>query len=175
MTKRKPGLRMATGKLWYASPWWENQPAEPMHPERENDDEHPLTLAYVRGQFNERDETKAHVGKYRYQSGMTYRTLFEILHRSGRDSTQTLGISGGKGESFTNNQQQAGRDLADICAEMGRNDAGIIRMFCGEGHRMSAAVLAFVPYPSNSVRHRLCEALDALGAAIDKKHIRRAA
>ena len=170
MGKRNPRFTSKGKGLWYAAPWWQNTPHEPMVPERINDDESQLGKAFVRGQLG-KDRREVD----RYHAGTTYRNLFEILHRSGRDSLMALGVSGGSGMSFTNTQQQAGRDLAKVKEKLSSNDAGIIEMYCGKNHNMTTAVLAFVPYPSNSVLNRLCEALDALDAALDEQRIKRAA
>lgn len=170
MGKRKNRPKGKSSQLWYAPPWWQNMPHEPIAPERINDDESQLGKAFVRGQLG-----KDQRAFDRYRAGTTYRELFEMLHRSGRDSLMALGVSGGGGISFTEVQERAGRELAKIKQCLSPNDAGIIEMYCGQNHNMTTAVLAFVPYPSNSVLHRLCEALDALDAALDKQHIRRAA
>lgn len=170
MGKRKPRFATKGKGLWYAPPWWQNMPHDPIAPERINDDESQLGKAFVRGQLG-----KDQRALDRYHAGSTYRKLYEMLHRSGRDSLMALGVSGGGGMSFTEHQQRAGGELAKIKREMSANDSGIIEMYCGQNHNMTTAVLAFVPYPSNSVLNRLCEALDALDAALDKQHIRRAA
>jgi hypothetical protein len=163
--KRKPNIRMATGKLWHADRWWESQPSEPMMPEMVNDDEHPLTLAWRREK----------ISQDQYLAGLTFRVQFEKLHRTGRDSTQTLGISGGSGDSFTDQQQRAGREIGKMREVMSAKDFMIVEFFCGYGHNMTAAVLKIGHYPKDGIKYRLQEALDSLVTALDKQHIRRAA
>src|SRR5215813_9892392 len=58
----------------------------------QNNAEHPLLLAYAKGQLIRGNERYS--SQQRFEAGDEYRRLFELMHRSGRDSTDIDLVSG---------------------------------------------------------------------------------
>jgi hypothetical protein len=130
-----------------------------------NDAEHPLTLAYVKGQLIRGNEV--HTAKQRYDAGEDYRQLFEAMHRSGRDSTDINLVSGGSGASISQMMIDAVRKIASIESRLKAQDRDIVRHVCGEGWWPSEAVRAACGnHYDKAVIPRFCEALDNLVEAI---------
>jgi len=130
-----------------------------------NDAEHPLTLAYVKGQLIRGNEI--YTAKQRYDAGEDYRQLFESMHRSGRDSTDLDLVSGGSGLSISQFMVDAVRKIACIESRLKAQDRAIIRHVCGEGWWPSEAVRTACGYHyDKAVIPRFCEALDNLVDAI---------
>src|SRR5260221_147708 len=93
-----------------------------------NDAEHPLTLAYVKGQLIRGNEI--YTAKQRYDAGEDYRQLFESMHRSGRDSTDLNLVSSGSGLSISQFMVDAVRKIACIESRLKAQDRAIIRHVC---------------------------------------------
>ena len=130
-----------------------------------NDAEHPLTLAYVKGQLIRGNEI--YTAKQRYDAGEDYRQLFETMHRSARDSTDMNLVSGGSGVSISQFMVDAVRKIASIEGNLKSQDRAIIRHVCGEGWWPSEAVRhACGNHYDKAVIPRFCEALDNLVDAI---------
>jgi hypothetical protein len=77
-----------------------------------NDAEHPLSLAYAKGQLIRGNEN--HTSQQRFEAGDEYRLLFETMHRSGRDSTDINLVSGGAGFSLTQAMADATKRIIAI-------------------------------------------------------------
>jgi len=104
----------------------------------QNDAEHPLLLAYAKGQLIRGDERYS--SRQRFDAGDEYRRLFELMHRSGRDSTDIDMVSSSTALSITQEMMDAIKRLAAIEAGLKRQDRAIIRHVCGEGWWPSEAV-----------------------------------
>lgn len=128
---------------------------------------HPLTMAFHRGQISE-----AHNA-----AGKSYIELWSRAMPHGLDSTQALDRSGGSGgvEGVTVAQINAYKKLTDVEGFMSRVNRKIIRYFCGEGRSMKEAVERCTGVHPNGIKYRLQEALEDLEDALDKARIRRAA
>ena len=126
-----------------------------------NSGEHPLTLAFERGKINAEQ----------FAAGEEMRNIVERLARSGRDSTDFLGVSGGgMSTPWTDLQSSSVRKIQEFERRLSRADYVICRKFCGEGYEMVEAVRAArIRFDKNRVVARVCEALDAL-AGKPKKH-----
>jgi hypothetical protein len=126
-----------------------------------NSGEHPLTLAYERGQI-----TANH-----FAAGENLRVLVETLYRSSKDSTDIERISGGGSSTpWSQRQADAVRQLAQIEKRLRKADWIICRKFCGEGYKMLEAVRAAnISFNKFRVVSRVCVALDYL-AGNRKKH-----
>src|SRR5215831_1238666 len=85
-----------------------------------NDAEHPLTLAYVKGQLIRGNEI--HTAKQRYDAGEEYREMFEAMHRSGRDSTDLNIVCGGSGLSISQILVDAVKKIASVEAQLKAQD-----------------------------------------------------
>jgi len=132
----------------------------------QNDAEHPLSLAYAKGQLIRGNERYSSL--QRFEAGDQYRRLFEMMHRSGRDSTDINLVSGGAGEPITEHMVDATRRIIAIDRHLKMQDRAIIRHVCGEGWWPSVAVRdACGEHYDKAVVPRLCEALDNLIEAID--------
>lgn len=133
-------------------------------------DEHPLTLAYHRGQLTshyppETPEVFQITADERLAAGEAYRTHYETLHRSGRDSTD-MNVGGGCTTPWTQSQADAGKEIKKIESRMHPRDAIVVRKFCGEGFSMVDALRAArIDFHPNGVTYRIREALDDLVAA----------
>jgi hypothetical protein len=130
-----------------------------------NDAEHPLTLAYVKGQLIRGNEI--YTAKQRYDAGEEYRQLHEAMHRSGRDSTDINLVSGGSGLSISQIMVDSAKKIACIESHLKAQDRAIVRHVCGEGWWPSEAVRAACGnHYDKAVVPRFCEALDNLVDAI---------
>jgi len=130
-----------------------------------NDAEHPLTLAYIKGQLIRGNEV--YTAKQRYDAGEDYRQLYEAMHRSGRDSTDINLVSGGSGQAISQITVDAVRKVAFIESHLKAQDRAIIRHVCGEGWWPSEAVRAACGnHYDKAVVPRFCEALDNLVGAL---------
>lgn len=125
--------------------------------------EHPLTLAFERGKLlgpgDDVDKATA-----RFESGDRFRTAFERMGRSGRDSTELVGVAGGRsGAPWSQSQRDAMRFLQRCREDMAPNNFAIVWKFCGEGWAMPDACRAakVVVHP-DGVAYRVREALDDL-------------
>jgi hypothetical protein len=134
--------------------------------------EHPLTLAYARGQLESKypdDVPKQEriTADERYDAGEEYRKAFEQMNRSGKDSTDMTGSGGaGSGTPWTQVQARAALTIGKIESRMHHRDALVIRKFCGEGCSMVDALRAArIDVHPSSVSYRVREALDDLVAA----------
>lgn len=137
-----------------------------------NDAEHPLTLAYAKGQLIRGNEI--YTAKQRYDAGEEYRQIFEAMHRSGRDSTDLNIVCGGSGLSVSQMLVDAVKNIASIEAHLKAQDRAIIRHVCGEGWWPSEAVRAACGnHYDKAVVPRLCEALDNLVDAIGRARTAR--
>ena len=126
-----------------------------------NDAEHPLTLAYAKGQLIRGNEI--YTAKQRFEAGEEYRQTFEAMHRSGRDSTDLNIVCGGSGLSISQILLDAVKKIASIEAHLKTQDRAIIRHVCGEGWWPSEAVRAACGnHYDKAVVPRFCEALDSL-------------
>jgi hypothetical protein len=127
------------------------------HTRSRNIGEHPVTLAYKRGQI----DSEQHDGAQRL------RAFCEAMGRSGKDSTDLERVSsGGEGTPWTATQSAAALELGKIKDRMGGEtnpNYVICRAFCGDGYGMADSVRkAAIPFHPNGVVARVCEALDAL-------------
>ncbi len=100
-----------------------------------NTNEHPLVAALALGRISQ-DE---------FDAGDTYRQLFELMMKSGTDSTQFAVSSGGNRTPFTQLQVNAIRAIASVEFQMSRIPDGlkhktIVRRLCGEGWQAAGAV-----------------------------------
>jgi len=131
-----------------------------------NDSEHPLSLAYAKGQLIRGNEKYS--AAQRYEAGDLYRVAYEASQRKTRDSTDMNVVSGGKGEGITERMIDAGRWLGAIEARLNREDGRIVRMVCGEGYFPSEAVRTAFGHDHYkfAVLPRFNEALDHLIEAI---------
>lgn len=127
--------------------------------------EHPLTLLYHRKKITEPE----------FRAGDHYRKLFAMRERGGFAGMADNGGGGTNGVPFTQSQVDAIRAIERIEAGLGEDNVQIVRKFCGEGHSGAHAVHTTVRCHKDGVLERLCEALDALGRAIDRVAKRRAA
>lgn len=137
-----------------------------------NHGEHPLTLAFHRGQLEtkyaadvrDQDRITAHE---RLAAGEEYRANYERMGRSGRDSTDMSGGSGGgSGMPWTQAQVTSILWVRTIENRMHHRDKAVIRHFCGEGFSMVQALRgARIDVHPSSVAYRIREALDELVAA----------
>lgn len=133
-----------------------------------NDGEHPLTLAWSKGQLIRgiiRDEQgrEKYCAAERYSAGDEFRRLWEACMATGRDSTDLNRITGGRGDPITMTQAQAISDLARVHKALGSTDRQIVQLVCGEGHWPSEAVRkACGPSYEDATIPRLNEALDHL-------------
>jgi len=132
-----------------------------------NDAEHPLLLAFTKGQLIRGNER--YTSEQRFNAGDEYRRLFETMHRSGRDSTDINLVSGGgAGGSITQDMIDATRRIIAIESNLKKQDRAIIRHVCGEAWWPSVAVReACGEHYDKAVVPRLCEALDNLIEAIE--------
>jgi hypothetical protein len=125
--------------------------------------DHPLVKLFVKGKIPESE----------FNPGNIYRILFERANDpAGRDSTAAMMVSASRssdGEpAFRADMAQCRDCLSNMHARMGTVDREIIRLLCGLGHSVAAAVdFAVVCAPSGRIL-RAREALRALGATIEK-------
>lgn len=119
-----------------------------------NSGEHPLTLAFERGQI-----TASH-----FAAGENLRVLCETLASTGKDSTDIERISGGGTKTpWTQRQAEAVQELAAIERRLNKQDWAICRKFCGEGYTMLGALRsAGIRFNKHRVTSRVCLALDYL-------------
>lgn len=134
-----------------------------------NRGEHPLTLAWARGQISDG----------MFAAGETYRWAYEVSHgRSGVDSTQALMASArcSAGYGWLQSAVDAGAFLARVDAAMPDRSRDIVRAFCGKGHKPADAVRASVILQRpQGVMDRLREAMEDLERSLTKTTGRRAA
>lgn len=138
-----------------------------------NHGEHPLTLAFHRGQLISKysydvPEAQRITANERLAAGEEYRRHYEQMRRSGRDSTDMAGGhgGGGAGTPWTETQAMAIHWVKSIERRMHHKDAAIIRNFCGEGYTMPESLRsARIDFHLNGVTYRIREALDELVAA----------
>ena len=139
-----------------------------------NDAEHPLSLAYAKGQLIRGNER--HSSQQRFEAGDEYRLLFETMHRSGRDSTDINLVSGGTALSLTQAMADAIKRIIAIDSHLKKQDRAIVRRVCGEGWWPSEAVReACGEHYDKATVPRFCEALDNLIEAIEAARRRRPA
>jgi len=133
-----------------------------------NDAEHPLTLAYVKGQLIRGNEK--HSAMQRYEAGDAYRAACEASQRKTRDSTDMNIVSGGKREGMNERTLDAFAWLRAVESGLGEEDRRIVRLVCGEGWFPSEAVRAAFGHNhyKYAVVPRFNEALDHLIEAIAK-------
>jgi len=128
--------------------------------------EHPLLLAFERGQLDRGGQTRNE--KDRLNAGEYYRGLHERAQVRTRDSTQFEVVLGGTGAGIGEARADAIRKLIAVDAQMKSADRKIIRRVCGEAWWPADAVReALGPHYAKAVVPRFCEALDALCDAID--------
>lgn len=139
-----------------------------------NDNEHPLTLAWSKGQLirgiirDEHGREKYCAGE-RYAAGDEFRRLWEACMATGRDSTDLNRITGGRGDPITMTQAQAIADLGRIHAALSSTDRQIVQFVCGEGYWPSEAIRKVCgPSYEDATIPRLNEALDHLIEAFAK-------
>jgi hypothetical protein len=123
--------------------------------------EHPLTLAFEKGQLGRGDPR--FTPEQRLEAGNAYREMCESLASSGRDSTDLDRIRGGL-VSVTQNRVDTIRKLAAIDRQMNARDQRIVRHVCGDGWWPSAAVREACGHGhyDKAVIPRFVEALDSL-------------
>lgn len=119
--------------------------------------EHPLTLAFERGQID----------KAQFEAGDGLRTVCETLRRSGKDSTDLERVrSSATPVPFTDAQVDAAHAKGNIRARLGGARSAnwiICEAICGDGWSMRDAIRkANIPCHPNGVVSRVQEALDAL-------------
>jgi len=129
--------------------------------------EHPLTLAFEKGQLGRGDPRYS--PEMRLAAGNQYRELCEQLASSGRDSTDMDRIIGGGADhALSEFRVDAIRKLAAIDRNMKSRDRKIVRHVCGDGWWPSEAVrdaCGHEHYDRGCIP-RFVEALDALIEAI---------
>ena len=140
-----------------------------------NDAEHPLTLAYAKGQLIRGNEK--HSAMQRYEAGDAYRAAYEASQHKTRDSTDMNVVSGGKGAGVTERMIDAFAWLRIVESRLTHEDRRIVRMVCGEGCFPSEAVRAAFGHDHYkfAVIPRFNEALDHLIEAIAKAHFAKRA
>jgi hypothetical protein len=133
-----------------------------------NDAEHPLTLAYAKGQLIRGNEKYS--AMQRYEAGDAYRAACEASRMKTRDSTDMNIVSGGKTEGPNERMLDAFAWLRAVDAGLSDEDRRIVRMVCGEGRFPSDAVRAAFGHDHYkfAVVPRFNEALDHLIEAITK-------
>ena len=133
-----------------------------------NDAEHPLTLAYAKGQLIRGNEK--HTAMQRYEAGDAYRAACETSQHKTRDSTDMNVVSGGKKEGVIEGMLDAFAWLRAVDSGLGDEDRRIVRLVCGEGWFPSDAVRAAFGHDhyKYAVVPRFNEALDHLIEAIEK-------
>jgi hypothetical protein len=133
-----------------------------------NDAEHPLTLAFVKGQLIRGNEK--HSAMQRYEAGDAYRAACEASVRKTRDSTDMNIVSGGKREGMNERMLDAFAWLRGVDSGLSEEDRRIVRLVCGEGWFPSEAVRAAFGHDHYkfAVVPRFNEALDHLVEAIAK-------
>lgn len=138
-----------------------------------NTGEHPLLLAYYRGQLVSKypatvPEADRITEDQRLEAGQEYRGKFEAMGRSGRDSTDfEVSGRGGSRTPWAQTQADAIMWLKRIEEKMHPRDRIIVRKFCGEGWSMVGALRhASIIFHPNSAAYRVREALDDLVIAV---------
>ena len=131
--------------------------------------EHPLTLAFEKGQLGRGDPR--YTPEMRLEAGNRYRELCEKLVVTGVDSTNLDRIIGGRSQvSVSQSRIDSIRTLAAIDKHLNKRDRKIIRHVCGDGWWPSEAVreaCGHGHYDRGSVP-RFVEALDALIEAMSQ-------
>ena len=125
--------------------------------------EHPLTLAFEKGQLGRGDPR--YTPEMRLSAGNKYRQLCEQLASTGRDSTDVERIHGGGADhAVTEFRVDAIRKLAAVDRHMKTRDRKIVRHVCGDGWWPSEAVRDACGHEhyDKAVIPRFVEALDAL-------------
>lgn len=147
--------------------------------------EHPLTMLHARnklGCIDDEESPQTHDTRPRFDcpgcnrlaAGMEFRIAYEMMHGSGKDSTQPR-IGGGMRPDLSEAQQNAGLIVAQIRAKLSRKNYLIVEALCGKGCAARDAILAAqIPF-DNHLMPRLQEALDDLVDAVGSKRVRRAA
>lgn len=126
----------------------------------------PLEAAYEKGMLAGGTRSALE----RFEAGQRYACAFRMAEMSGRDSTDLDRVSGGGGgRDLPPNAMRALSFLAQVEARLSLNDRGIVRGVCGFEHMPSDMIRALHPQYRDRVAPRLCEALDALVAAMGKK------
>ena len=131
--------------------------------------EHPLTLAFEKGQLGRGDPR--YTPEMRLEAGNKYRELCEQLATSGRDSTNVERIYGARSDDAVSEFRiDAIRKLATIDKHLKERDRKIVRHVCGDGWWPSEAVRDACGHGhyDKAVIPRFVEALDALLDAISK-------
>jgi hypothetical protein len=133
-----------------------------------NDAEHPLTLAYAKGQLIRGNQKNS--AMQRYEAGDAYRAACEASLRKTRDSTDMNVVSGGRREGTNERMLDAFAWLRAVDSGLSEEDRRIVRLVCGEGWFPSEAVRAAFGHDHYkfAVVPRFNEALDHLIEAIAK-------
>ena len=129
-----------------------------------NEHESALAAYYARGLLTGGDGRVT--ASMRLEAGEEYRRLYELLERSGKDSTQRLLSGVGGGEAFTIAQADASTKLVSINSHIGANDRTILRRVCYENYWPSVVIRDLDPGYRDAIVPRFREALDALILAV---------
>lgn len=130
-----------------------------------NHGEHPLAAAYFREKID----------KPEYDAGNLYRSLFETMGRSGKDSLDISVVCGGSGLPFTQSQVNAIRAIQAIERRIQQPYDVIVRKFCGEGYSASEAVRAARFHNPKDVWEKMRLALNKLATAVAASGVSREA
>lgn len=128
-----------------------------------NHGEHPLMLAHFRGKID----------KPEYDAGNLYRRYFEMMGRSGKDSTDLAVVGGGTGLPFTQSQVDAIHAIQAIERRIQQPYDVIVRKFCGEGYSASEAVKAARFHNPKNVWEKMRLALNKLATAVAASGVSR--
>lgn len=130
-----------------------------------NHGEHPLSIAYFREKID----------KPEYDAGNLYRRYFEMMGRSGKDSTDLAVVGGGSGLPFTQSQVDAIHAIQAIERRIQQPYDVIVRKFCGEGYSASEAVKAARFHNPKNVWEKMRLALNKLATAVAASGVSREA
>lgn len=126
-----------------------------------NTAEHPLEKAKALGK----------IGEDEYLAGNVYRSFFEMMSRTGKDSTQFSVVGSSQGLPFAESQVTAIETIDRIERRMNHaRSVMIVRKFCGEGWSMGDSVEA-AGYHVREAKERLRVALNKLATAIERAHV----
>lgn len=130
-----------------------------------NHGEHPLAIAYFREKID----------KPEFDAGNLYRRYFEMMGRSGKDSTDLSVVGGGSGLPFTQSQVDAIHAVQAIERRIQQPYDVIVRKFCGEGYSASEAVKAARFRNPKDVWEKMRLALNKLATAVAASGVSREA
>lgn len=139
-------------------------PTRPAQPVRfRNTAEHCLDLAYHQGRIDLAE----------HSAGTIYRSCFERMGKSARDSTALLSVSGGNSSTpWSQHQVDAIRALQAIESHLGGNPwLTIVRQFCGMGYSANEAVRAANFLNPREVWEKIRLALNKLDAALARSGV----